>query len=250
MTARWSGRVRGRCFRPIPRGPLGLPRKSTPTRRFPNSRLAHRPNSEPIQGPKLPNHELTRTRAQRPSLQGKINKQKKRNKAIGWKLFQYVSEVVIGAPYAVTQSLMEHFKVDVVCHGQTPIEADVDGSDPYAVPKASGKFITIDSGNNMTTEKIVKRIIVNRYNVMMGYSVMVVFWFCRLQYEQRNLEKEKKEIQLIESLKMDKKSEWYFAMQTFRVQRQRASQVTNLQKRQFCFYLHVCSLFFCGKLIF
>ena len=26
--------------------------------------------------------------------------------------FQYVSEVVIGAPYAVTESLMNHFKVN------------------------------------------------------------------------------------------------------------------------------------------
>ena len=25
------------------------------------------------------------------------------------------------------------FQVDVVCHGQTPVMPDVDGSDPYAV---------------------------------------------------------------------------------------------------------------------
>lgn len=48
-------------------------------------------------------------------------------------LLQYVSEVVIGAPYAVTQDLMEHFRVDIVVHGQTQIVDDVDGSDPYEV---------------------------------------------------------------------------------------------------------------------
>ena len=46
---------------------------------------------------------------------------------------QYVSEVVIGAPYTVTAELMDHFKVDVVCHGKTKIAVDVDGGDPYLV---------------------------------------------------------------------------------------------------------------------
>lgn len=75
---------------------------------------------------------------------------------------QYVSEVVIGAPYAVTRDLMEHFKVDLVCHGQTPIQPDVDGSDPYAEPKKQGKFKLLNSENTMTTEKIVDRIIHHR----------------------------------------------------------------------------------------
>ena len=47
---------------------------------------------------------------------------------------RYVSEVVIGAPYAVNKELMDHFKVDLVLHGNTPISNDVDGSDPYAYP--------------------------------------------------------------------------------------------------------------------
>jgi glycerol-3-phosphate cytidylyltransferase-like family protein len=46
---------------------------------------------------------------------------------------QYVSEVVIGAPYSVTAEMMEHFKVDIVCHGHTYIHPDVDEEDPYAV---------------------------------------------------------------------------------------------------------------------
>ena len=43
---------------------------------------------------------------------------------------QYVNEVVIGAPYAVTRDLMEHFNVSIVCHGQTRIMPCEDGSDP------------------------------------------------------------------------------------------------------------------------
>lgn len=60
--------------------------------------------------------------------------------------FQYVNEVVIGAPYSVTKDLMDHFKVNIVCHGKTPISNDVDSSDPYAVPKVMGKFEILDSG--------------------------------------------------------------------------------------------------------
>lgn len=48
-------------------------------------------------------------------------------------ILQFVSEVVIGAPYSVNKDLMDHFKVDVVCHGQTPISHDVDNEDPYKV---------------------------------------------------------------------------------------------------------------------
>nr|XP_045232391.1 ethanolamine-phosphate cytidylyltransferase isoform X1 [Macaca fascicularis] len=47
---------------------------------------------------------------------------------------RYVSEVVIGAPYAVTAELLSHFKVDLVCHGKTEIIPDRDGSDPYQDP--------------------------------------------------------------------------------------------------------------------
>jgi ethanolamine-phosphate cytidylyltransferase len=46
---------------------------------------------------------------------------------------KYVDEVVIAAPYSVTKDLMNHFKVDVVVHGQTRVLPDVDGSDPYEV---------------------------------------------------------------------------------------------------------------------
>ncbi|WAQ97379.1 PCY2-like protein [Mya arenaria] len=75
--------------------------------------------------------------------------------------FNYVDEVVIGAPYTVTKDLMEHFKC----------------------PRSLGKFRQIESDNDMTTQVIIDRIIKNR-----------------LLYEKRNKEKAQKENKIYESL--------------------------------------------------
>ena len=82
---------------------------------------------------------------------------------------KYVDEVVIGAPYSVTMELMNHFRVSVVIHGQTPCDSDVDGRDPYEVPKGLGKFQQIDSGNSLTTQDIITRIIDNRFVHELSY---------------------------------------------------------------------------------
>ncbi|XP_019891707.1 ethanolamine-phosphate cytidylyltransferase isoform X2 [Musca domestica] len=100
---------------------------------------------------------------------------------------KYVNEVVIGAPYCVTEDLLDHFKVDVVCHGQTPIALEDGKIDPYAIPKTRGIFCLIDSSNTMTTERIVERIISHR-----------------LEYERRNKAKEKKEVEAFEALQRAK----------------------------------------------
>merc|ERR1711902_89417 len=49
--------------------------------------------------------------------------------------YRCVDEVVIGAPYSVTSSLMDHFKVDMVIHGKTPVQPGIDGKDPFEIPK-------------------------------------------------------------------------------------------------------------------
>ncbi|XP_070596237.1 ethanolamine-phosphate cytidylyltransferase isoform X3 [Erythrolamprus reginae] len=97
---------------------------------------------------------------------------------------RYASEVVIGAPYSVTADLLDHFKVDLVCHGMTEVVSDKDGSDPYGEPKRRGIFRLVDSGNNLTTDLIVKRIIKNR-----------------LEFEARNQKKEAKELAVLEVMK-------------------------------------------------
>lgn len=103
---------------------------------------------------------------------------------------KYVNEVIIGAPLSVTEDLMQEFKVDVVCHGKTQLCLENGDSryDPYAVPKAFGKFMVIDSGNNMTTERIVDRIIKHR-----------------LAFEERNFKKEQKELEILEAFLNDSK---------------------------------------------
>lgn len=97
---------------------------------------------------------------------------------------RYVSEVVIGAPFAVTKDLLDHFKVDLVCHGKTEIYPDKDGSDPYAEPRRKAILRTVDSGNSLTTDAIVQRIIKNR-----------------LLFEARNQKKEAKEIAVIQAMR-------------------------------------------------
>ncbi|XP_041077549.1 ethanolamine-phosphate cytidylyltransferase-like isoform X1 [Polyodon spathula] len=97
---------------------------------------------------------------------------------------RYVSEVVIGAPYAATADLLDHFKVDLVCHGKTEVILDKDNSDPYAEPKRRGIFRVIESGNELTTDTIVERIIKNR-----------------LLFEARNQKKEAKEMAVFQALK-------------------------------------------------
>jgi ethanolamine-phosphate cytidylyltransferase len=52
-----------------------------------------------------------------------------------------------------------------------------------------GKFVMIDSGSTMTTEQIVERIIKNR-----------------LEYEERNLKKEKKEKAVFEAIQKSQKT--------------------------------------------
>ncbi|XP_001988302.2 ethanolamine-phosphate cytidylyltransferase isoform X2 [Drosophila grimshawi] len=103
---------------------------------------------------------------------------------------KFVNEVVIGAPYCVTEDLVDHFKIDIVCHGRTPIALENGKIDPYAVPKTRAIFELLDSGNDMTTERIVERIISHR-----------------LEYERRNKAKEKKEIEAFEALQRQKQTQ-------------------------------------------
>ena len=64
----------------------------------------------------------------------------------------------------------------MVCHGTANVANDEDGSDPYEEPKHQGKFQIVPSGNDLSTEKLVHRIVARR-----------------LEYEIRNEKKEKKE---------------------------------------------------------
>lgn len=75
---------------------------------------------------------------------------------------KYVDEVVLEAPYTITEELLDHFNIDLVCHGRTDIEPDEFGCDPYGVAKAVGKYLEVDSGNKLTTQMVVERIVSNK----------------------------------------------------------------------------------------
>ncbi|EDO31320.1 predicted protein [Nematostella vectensis] len=103
---------------------------------------------------------------------------------------RYVDQVIIGAPYSVSQELIDQFKVDLVVHGNTPVMNDVNGEDPYRIPRKLGIFKTINSESTITTADIVARIIRNK-----------------LKFEERNRKKEKKEIAAYEALQRKSVSE-------------------------------------------
>uniref|UniRef100_A0A915KZM9 ethanolamine-phosphate cytidylyltransferase n=1 Tax=Romanomermis culicivorax TaxID=13658 RepID=A0A915KZM9_ROMCU len=89
---------------------------------------------------------------------------------------RFVSEVVIDAPYTLTEDMINQLKIDLVCHGWTSVQPDEDTIDPFKVPKEQGKFKIIDTGNRLTTCDIVKK-----------------FAARRLEYELRNAKKNARE---------------------------------------------------------
>lgn len=84
---------------------------------------------------------------------------------------KYVDEVVIGAPYVVTQQLLNMFNVTIVLKGsETPVDEKVDyeitENDPYQLPKKLGIFKKVWLDCNVTSENLITRIIENRQKIM------------------------------------------------------------------------------------
>lgn len=74
---------------------------------------------------------------------------------------RYVDEVIIGAPWEVSQDMMTTFNISLVVHG-TVAEGTCKGeTDPYVVPKIMGIFQIIPSPKDITTASVAKRIIDN-----------------------------------------------------------------------------------------
>lgn len=84
--------------------------------------------------------------------------------------------MIIGAPYMVTEELLSRFSINLVVQGsrwiiekfndyrailflRTEHHDTIGEVDCYKVPKQFGIFMTIDSGNDMTTDLIIDRII-------------------------------------------------------------------------------------------
>jgi len=98
---------------------------------------------------------------------------------------RYVSEVVIGAPYEVSEEMIKSMNIHKVVHGTTNDGTVIEGVDPYKIPKKLGVYEELHSPSLITTSEIVSRIIKNR-----------------LKYEERNRKKEAKELATLENKKV------------------------------------------------
>jgi len=95
-----------------------------------------------------------------------------------------VTDVVIDAPYTISAELLDHLNISVVAHGLTPIKNDpLTNMDPYEEPKRRGIYQEINSGSDLTTEKVIARIVARRSD-----------------YEERNRRKEEKELAIIKAM--------------------------------------------------
>lgn len=96
---------------------------------------------------------------------------------------KYVDEVIIGAPYSVTDDLLNGgFNISAVVHGKTNVDLDTNDEDPYRIPKERGIYHEVEGSkfSHITTQTIVDRIISRRQ-----------------AYEERNRKKQAKELAAI-----------------------------------------------------
>uniref|UniRef100_A0A0R3RZZ8 ethanolamine-phosphate cytidylyltransferase n=1 Tax=Elaeophora elaphi TaxID=1147741 RepID=A0A0R3RZZ8_9BILA len=99
--------------------------------------------------------------------------------------YKPVSEVVIGAPYLVTEELIKRFKIQIVAKGIRLPDHQMPGEpDPFRLPRERNMLRLIDSGSNMSTDQIITRIIDHRND-----------------YENRNRRKECREADIYEKIK-------------------------------------------------
>jgi len=98
---------------------------------------------------------------------------------------RYVDEVIIGAPWQLTEDFIKSQRISVVVHGTVNDPAYIDHKDdPFEVPRRLGILQTVVSPRKITTSEIVDRIIKNRQ-----------------QYEERNRKKEEKELRELQYTK-------------------------------------------------
>ena len=77
-----------------------------------------------------------------------------------------VDDVVIGAPYIITDDLIKSFNIKKVVHVVTredQVKPEFEDIDPFAVPKAQGIYVELPAvENDLTLEDIARRIEANR----------------------------------------------------------------------------------------
>ncbi|KAI5659334.1 hypothetical protein M9H77_28127 [Catharanthus roseus] len=76
---------------------------------------------------------------------------------------RYVDEVIIGAPWEVSNDMIKTFNISLVVHGTVSEKSSLSNNkpDPYAVPKSMGIFKMLESPKDITTTSVAQRIIAN-----------------------------------------------------------------------------------------
>ncbi|KAF5469328.1 hypothetical protein F2P56_013413 [Juglans regia] len=75
---------------------------------------------------------------------------------------RYVDEVIIGAPWEVTNDMIITFNISLVVHGTVAENSLLTAeSDPYKVPKSMGIFRLLESPKDITTTSVAQRIVAN-----------------------------------------------------------------------------------------
>jgi len=78
---------------------------------------------------------------------------------------RHVDEVIIGAPWEVTQDMIKTLNIQVVAtgtHWQNEPDSPADAHPTYAVPRELGMLTVIPSDSKLSTRNIVDRILRNR----------------------------------------------------------------------------------------
>ena len=82
---------------------------------------------------------------------------------------KYVDEVIIGAPWKVTDDMIQSLKINIVVQGTTTkLDPDLNYSDikpeddPYEIPKKLGIFQSIQSNYDLSNDILIERLMKNR----------------------------------------------------------------------------------------
>lgn len=102
---------------------------------------------------------------------------------------RFVDEVVMGVPYDVTKELIDNLRIDFVVSGK--FFDDIESSqpvlkNPYSLPKQLDIHREVDSGCDLTTDKLIERVVHNRVA------------FLKRQTEKRKKDKKSEETKPVE----------------------------------------------------
>ena len=74
---------------------------------------------------------------------------------------KWVDEIILDAPWVITEEFMDKYSIDYVAHDGDPYPA-IGTEDIYRVPKLAGKFISTQRTADISTTDLIGRILKNK----------------------------------------------------------------------------------------